>query len=109
MKEELLEAISEKGLNIGDYEDSFDLIGDLEYDGTMHEIIDSKIDIYNQDLLNWASSLENLGYINNAVDKGLVVSNDFIGMIQGGQYVYYSQEAYALMDEIYNEAKSKGA
>ena len=62
----------------------------LDYDGSLHELIDGHIDHYYYDLRKW--SVDNFDYVNQAIDEGLTGENpEFHSMIQSGQYVCYSE------------------
>lgn len=87
----------------------YDVRDTLDYEGSLHELIDGKIDIYNYDLRQWA--VDNYEYVEQAVDEGLVDTSDFDfhGAIQAGQYVYYqeqmSEELERLVGLINEEVK----
>jgi hypothetical protein len=67
-----------------------------------HEIIDSCVDIYSNDLLNWAKSFKH--YVNEAQEQGLVwLETDLDGRLMAGQYVQLSEffsSIMALVEEI---------
>lgn len=67
------------------------------------EDADSYVDIYNNDLLDWAK--DNYSYIEDALDEFGTPTNergnaDFIKMIQQGQYYYYEHLFYDNFDEF---------
>ena len=49
MKRQLQDLIEQKNLNLSDYDDLHDLYEALDYDGSVHELVDSMIDIYYYD------------------------------------------------------------
>lgn len=60
------------------------------------ELADSKVDIYNSDLLEWTK--DNYSYIDEAVAE-LGHGKDFINDIQIGQYYYNNNEIYDNLKE----------
>ena len=63
------------------------------------EIADNNIDIYNYDLLQWvANNLYNIDYCDRAINE--VGADNLISMIQGGQYLAYSEELYNNLEDI---------
>ena len=50
MKNEILEAITDLGIDISKIESYHDLYEEINYNGTIHEIVDGHIDIYYYDL-----------------------------------------------------------
>ena len=52
---DIKDLIKEKNLKLADFRDQYDLKDTLDYDGSLHSIIDSYIDIYNYDLRKWAA------------------------------------------------------
>lgn len=105
MKELILEAIKYKELDLSDYSDAHDLRDALDYDGSLHEIIDGQIEIYNYQLRQWA--VDNYHYIEDAINEGLVDTNDFDfhKAIQAGQFVQLTEEANEALEEIMSEFK----
>lgn len=88
--------IGEIGDRIWDYSNGY--ICDI-----ISEIADNEIDIYTYNLLEWAKG--NYSYIEDAIDElGTPTDSrgraDFIGMIQQGQYIYYTQDLYNNLDDI---------
>lgn len=57
----------------------------------VNELSDNNVDIYNNDLLEWAKN--NYSYIDDAVAE-LGHGKDFISDIQIGQYYYINEEIY---------------
>lgn len=62
----------------------------------VNELADSNVDIYNNDLLNWAKN--NYNYIDEAIAE-FGDGVNFINDIQIGQYYYYSKEIYNNLKE----------
>lgn len=103
MKESILELIAYKELNLSDYSDVHDLRETLDYDGSLHELIDGKIDIYYYSLRQWA--VDNYNYIEDAINEGLVNTSDFDfhKAIQSGQFLQLTEESNEALEEIFNE------
>ena len=103
MKDSILDLIKYKELNLADYNDVHDLRDALDYDGSLHELIDSSIDIYNYKLRQWA--VDNYQYIEDAINEGLVDTSDFDfhKAIQSGQFLQLTEEANEALEEIFNE------
>ena len=104
-----------EGLYVGEVGDRItDYSSGYIYD-VFSEIANNSIDIYTYDLLEWAKS--NYNYIEDAIDELGTPQDkdgraDFIGMIQQGQYIYYSNDLYENIDDIiklyiYNYIKYK--
>jgi len=86
--------------------DSHDLFEHLDYDGGIHQLIDSSVDIYYYDLRKWA--VDNYGFIEQAMEEGLCEGvTDFHALIQYGQYVQLSEEAREIIDDLYTEYDGK--
>lgn len=93
---------------IGILEDEIDAVESLlnDYDGTTHvcdaitEIADRFIPIYNSDV--WENAADIRDYIEEAVQNGLVDTNDFdlIRTFQTGYYEYYSQSLNANIEHV---------
>lgn len=103
MKQEILDLIEEKNIDLTELNDAHELYEELDYDGSLHELIDGSIDIYNYDLRKWA--VDNYEYVEDAIAEGLVDTNDFDfhKAIQSGQYLKLREEANELIEEIFNE------
>lgn len=102
MKEEIKDLIEYKGLDLADYTDYYQVIEALDYDGSLHELIDGNIEIYNYELRTWA--VDNYEYIQEAEDQGLIADDtEYHARIQCGQYVKLQEEAYQAVEEIFNE------
>ena len=82
-----------------EYNESYELHEVLDYDGSIHELVDYNIDIYYQDLRQW--SVDNYNYVEEAMDEGLCEGvTDFHKLIQSGQYVYFQAIANNALTEI---------
>ena len=102
MKEQIKDLIEYKELNLADYNEAYDLYEALDYDGSLHELIDGMIDIYNYDLRKWA--VDNYENVEDVISEGLCEGeSDFHKLIQCGQYVYYRNQANEAVEEIFNE------
>lgn len=102
IKQEILDLIEYKNIDLAEYSDAWELYNELDYDGSLHEIIDGNIDIYNYDLRKWA--VDNYDYVDQAQDEGLTADDsDYHSRIQAGQFVYYSELANEAIEEIFNE------
>ena len=102
MKQQILDLIEYKELNLSDYSDAHELYDELDYDGSVHELVDGNIDIYNRSLREWA--VDNYEYVEEAIAEGLCEGEtDFHKLIQCGQYVYYRDQANEAIEEIFNE------
>jgi hypothetical protein len=84
------------------FEDAWELYEHLDYDGSLHEIIDSNIDLYYYDLRKW--SVDNYNYIEDAIEEGLCEGvSDFHKLIQCGQYLQLREEAQTAVEELFEE------
>ena len=102
MKATIKEAIEYKNLNLSDYSDAYGLQEALDYDGTLHEIIDGMIDIYNYDLRLWA--VDNWDKVEEALEEGLCDGvSDYHRLIMAGQYVHYREQAQEAIEELFTE------
>ena len=107
MKNQILEAIEYKELNLNDYTESYELTDALDYDGSLHEIIDGFIDVYYYNIRKWA--VENWEYVEQAIEEGLCKGvTDYHKLIQSGQYCYYHEQANEAIEEIFEEHSNKG-
>ena len=107
MKNEILEAITEKELNLNDYTEAYEITEALDYDGRLHEIIDGMIDTYYYDIRKWA--VDNWEYVEQAIEEGLtdLENPDYHKMIQSGQFLYYTEQANDAIEEIWSEYEEK--
>lgn len=102
MEQQILDLIEYKNINIADFDDAYELQEELDYDGSLHELIDGNIDIYNYDLRQWA--VDNYEYVEEAIAEGLCEGEtDFHKLIQAGQYVYFREQANEAIEKIFNE------
>ena len=82
--------------------DAWELYQHLDYDGSLHELIDSSIDIYYCDLREWA--VDNWEFVEEALNEGLCrCVSDYHKLIQMGQYVALKGEAYDIVKSIYDD------
>jgi hypothetical protein len=102
MREEILEAMDEKGIILSEMADAHSLYEALDYDGRLHEIIDSYICIYYYELRAWA--VDNWEFVEEAIEEGLCEGvSDYHKMIQVGQYVSLRYYAFDAVESIYND------
>ena len=105
MKMEILNAITELGINVAKVENYHELYEEIDYNGTIHEIIDGHIDIYYYELRKWA--VENWTYVEEANAEELGTDGkDYHKDILAGQYLYFQALANDYVEEIYNEGES---
>ena len=82
--------------------DAWELYQHLEYDGSLHELIDSSIDIYYCDLREWA--VDNWEFVEEALNEGLCEGvSDYHKLIQCGQYVSLREDATRYVEDLYAE------
>ena len=102
MKDDLKDLISEKLTGDETFTDHWELYEHLDFDGSVHELIDSSIDIYYHSLREWA--VDNWAHVEDAISEGLAEGvTDYHKLIQLGQYVQLSEEAREAVEELYNE------
>jgi len=101
MENQVKELIAYKEIDLNDFADHHDLYQKLDYDGSLHEIVDGNIDIYYYDLRKWA--VENYNYIDDAIEEGLCEGSDFHKQIQSGQYVKLNEEMNEVVEKIFKE------
>ena len=102
MRLDILEAINQKNIILSDMENAHEIIDALDYDGILHQIIDSYIDIYYYDIRKWA--VDNWEFVEEAIDEGLCDGvSDYHKLIQTGQYVALRGEAYDIVESIYDD------
>ena len=105
MKDEILNAITELGIDAAKVGNYHELYEELNYNGTIHEIVDAHIDIYYYDLRKWA--VDNWEYVEQANEEGIGSNGiDYHKDIQAGQYLKFEQDAVEIIEEIYNEGVS---
>tara|TARA_R100001244_G_scaffold36527_1_gene33477 strand:- start:5985 stop:6353 length:369 start_codon:yes stop_codon:yes gene_type:complete len=102
MKQDILDSIKHKKLDLSDYSDEHELYEAIDYDGSMNSIIDSEMDIYYYDIRKWA--VDNWEYVEQAIEEGLCEGvSDYHKLIQSGQWVYYSEQAREAVEEIWSD------
>ena len=102
MKNEILEAIEYLDIDMANVVTYHDLYEEINYNGTIHEIIDGHIDIYYSDLRKWA--VDNWEYVEEANEQGIGTNGiDYHKDIQAGQYLKFKQDAVEIIEEIFNE------
>ena len=83
--------------NIEDITAYHNLIDLIDYDGSLHELIDGEIDLYNYDLRVWA--VDNYDYVELAIEEGLTEGvTDYHKLIQIGQYCYYRKHYHEAVE-----------
>lgn len=108
MKEQIKDLIDYKELDITEYKDAWELYDALDYDGSVHELVDGMIDIYYYDIRKWA--VDNYNYVEDAIEEGLTEGvTDYHQLIQIGQYVYYREQANEAIEELYKELSEEVA
>ena len=104
--QDVKDLINEMTLHLSDFTDQYDLRDTLDYDGSLHSLIDSAIDIYYYDLRKWA--VDNYDEIEEAMEEGLTVDvTDFHKLIQIGQYNYLVKEADFMIGCIWDDFQSE--
>ena len=96
---DLIELIDNKldNDNIEDVTGYYELIDLIDYDGSLHELIDGSIEIYNHALRLWA--VDNYDWIELAIDEGLTEAvNDYHKLIQIGQYCFYRDKYHRAVE-----------
>ena len=79
--------------------ETHDVRDKLDYSGSLHELIDSRIDIYYYDIRKWA--VDNWEYVEQAIEEGLTEGeSDYHKLIQTGQYVYFSEQMHRELEEM---------
>ena len=102
MKNEILNAITDLGIDISKVENYNELYEEINYNGTIHEIVDGYIDVYYYDLRKWA--VDNWEYVEQANEQGIGTNGiDYHKDIQAGQYLKFEQMAVEIIEEIFNE------
>lgn len=97
---ELIEEIKERNKNNKIDVSSFcDYNGNDYLDDIINEIADNYVDIYYNDLFDWAK--DNFSYINDAISEyGLSDNTDIVNQIQMGQYYENNEEIYNSEDDM---------
>ncbi len=93
-----------------DYSDSDTTAESLRDKGTLHEVADGLVDIYNVELTKWlALHLYNVELCNEAVEEmGAGSAGGVLGYIQAGQYRALEAIASAIVSEVERELESRG-
>nr|BAR35129.1 hypothetical protein [uncultured Mediterranean phage uvMED] len=106
MKEDIKEILLNNIDKTDQFDDSHELYENLDYDGSVHEIVDSNIDIYFYDLREWC--VNNYDYIDRALRDGFCDGvTDFHKLIQIGQYVQLEQHSRNMVAELFEEYNGK--
>jgi len=99
MNEKLMDGDGEYGYTFGD---AWELYEHLDYSGGVHELIDSSIDIYYDDLRKWA--VDGWMYVESAIDEGLCEGvTDYHKLIQAGQYMSLREDANQYIEDLFDE------
>lgn len=99
MDEKLMDGNGEYGYT---FANALELYDHLDYDGSVHELIDSSIDIYSYDLRKWA--VDGWMYVESAIEEGLCEGvTDYDKLIQAGQYISLREDAWRYVEELYTE------
>ena len=102
MKTDVKELISYKLEGDETFTDHWELYEHLDHDGSIQELVDSHIELYNYRLRRWAA--DNWEYVEQAISEGLTEGvSDYHKLIQLGQYVQLSEEAREIIEELYTE------
>ena len=105
MKEDIKELMDRKLIDAnGEYGYTFDnaweLYEHLDYDGSVHQLIDGSIDIYYYDIRKWA--VDNWQFVEDAIEEGLCEGvADYHKLIQAGQYMSLREDAQQYVEELY--------
>jgi hypothetical protein len=102
MKEDIREVIDLQVESDESIENAMELYERLDFDGSVHQIIDSNIDIYYYDLRKWA--VDNWHWVDDALEEGFCEGvTDYHQLIQAGQYMSLSSDARAAIAQLYTE------
>ncbi len=72
---------------------TIEVFDSIENGDELHLLVDSHIDLYTADLLEWAKS--NMEWVDEARDEGMCDENaSIVSQIQAGQYSYYSSQIH---------------
>lgn len=86
-----------------------DTVDDLQ--DQINELADAQIDIYNNDLIEWTrADNDHIWAINEAMSEFGTEGQDFFGLIRLGQYKFYSDIFYEMLEEyreLLEEAESE--
>jgi len=102
MKESILELIAYKELDLADYSGVHDLREALDYDGSLHQLIDSNVEIYTHKLWLWAA--ENYEHVDQAIEEGLAdLSKGIVPALMAGHFMQLTEESNEALGEIFKE------
>ena len=99
-KQDIKDIIEHKEIDMSELSSHYDLISDLDYDGSLDEYIDSCIDIYYYSLRQW--SVDNWEYVEQAMEE-FGANEDHHKNIQMGQYLQLTEQAHEIIKEIFDE------
>ena len=97
---ELIKKIKERNQNNNVDISSFCDYSDCYYiDDVIHELADSNVSIYYNDLFDWLK--DNFSYVDDAINEyGLPENPSIINQIQMGQYFQNNEEIYNSLDDM---------
>ena len=106
MNEELKDLLINNIDPTDNLDDGYELYEHLDYNGGVHEIIDSNIDIYYYNLREWA--VDHYRYIEQAISEGITEGvEDFHKLIQCGQYLQLVEQAHEIVNDLFREHEGK--
>jgi hypothetical protein len=107
MKDEILDLLNNSVEKNEIFNDEHELYEHLDYNGGVHEIIDSNIDVYNYDLRKW--SVDNYEWIEWAMEEwGFSAGGtDFHKLIQCGQFMALQDKARCIVKHLFKEYSGK--
>ena len=102
MKADIKELIERTLEGDESFSNALELYEHLDYDGSLHELIDSSIDIYYYDIRKWA--VDNWQFVEDAMDEGLCEDvTDYHKLIQCGQYISLRNDANQYIEDLFDE------
>ena len=102
MKEDIRELIEETLEGDESFSDAWELYEKLDYNGSVHQLIDGSIDIYYIDIRKWA--VDNWQWVEEAIGEGICEGvTDYHKLIQSGQYVSLRNDANEYIKELFEE------
>lgn len=102
MKDDIKNLIETSIATTDIFETEYELYEELDYDGSLQEIIDSEIDLNNYTLRKWA--VENYSYIEQAQREGFLEGvQDYHTWIQVGQDLKLREESYEIVKDLFYE------
>ena len=115
LKEQILDDLKNivKYTSLTGVQDAHDLREAIDYDGTLHHLIDGFVSIYYHEIRKWAAVANNWEWVELAHEEGLIDREkfDYHAAIQAGQYLYIQEIAHEVLEESFNdllEASKKG-